>query len=102
MGRKRLEYIDIAKGILIILVVLGHLFPEGYLREWVYGFHVQAFFILSGICVNYSKIYMSDFQKFLRKKLTTIIIPMLLFEFFGGGRTYSKIRISAEGGKHNL
>ena len=43
MKTERLGYLDYGKGILIILVVVGHLFSESVIRNWVYAFHVQAF-----------------------------------------------------------
>lgn len=44
---ERMEYLDIMKGILIILVVLGHS-PFEY-RNILYWFHMPAFFIISGL-----------------------------------------------------
>lgn len=42
----RIDWIDIAKGVLIILIVIGHLTsPFG---SYIYVFHVPAFFFLSG------------------------------------------------------
>ena len=53
---KRLEYIDIAKGMGIILVVAGHLLPEGnYLRDIIYSFHMPLFFFLSGFFLGQDK-----------------------------------------------
>ena len=51
---KRLADIDIAKGIGIILVVLGHLLSEsgGVLHDWIYSFHMPLFFVLSGITLS--------------------------------------------------
>jgi len=56
MNTKRLDWIDIAKGIGIILVVLGHtLVPQvretgfaGFLWIFIYNFHMPLFFFLSG------------------------------------------------------
>ena len=45
--RKRLDYLDIAKGLLIISVVLCHSpFENAYILYW---FHMPAFFIISGM-----------------------------------------------------
>ena len=45
--RKRLDYLDIAKGLLIISVVLCHSpFENAY---YLYWFHMPAFFIISGM-----------------------------------------------------
>lgn len=48
---KRVEWIDIAKGILIALIVLGHIISDNtnYLQTWIYSFHVCGFFIINGL-----------------------------------------------------
>lgn len=49
--KERIEYIDIAKGIGILLVIAGHLFAyRGPISRWIFSFHMPLFFILSGIC----------------------------------------------------
>lgn len=49
MTRGRVYWIDIAKGLCMILVVLGHTMRGGPVWHGVYGFHVAAFFFLSGM-----------------------------------------------------
>lgn len=45
----RIRYIDVAKGIGILLVVLGHLMiPGQLLKDCIYAFHMPLFLILSG------------------------------------------------------
>ena len=44
----RIEWIDIAKGIGIILVIAGHCFYLGYSYP-LYAFHMSLFFLLSGL-----------------------------------------------------
>lgn len=48
MEKKRLEYIDIARGIGIVLVVLGHCLSQldGGLRTFIYSFHMPLFFCI--------------------------------------------------------
>lgn len=49
MGTKRLDWIDIAKGIAIILVIVGHTVPNpSPLRHAIFSFHMPVFFILAG------------------------------------------------------
>lgn len=49
MGTKRLDWIDIAKGIAIILVIVGHTVPNSSpLRHAIFSFHMPVFFILAG------------------------------------------------------
>lgn len=49
MGSKRLDWIDIAKGIVIILVIVGLTVPNpSPLRHAIFSFHMPVFFILAG------------------------------------------------------
>lgn len=47
-SRKRLEWVDIAKGIAIILMVVGHEVINPDIRAVIFSFHMPLFFILSG------------------------------------------------------
>lgn len=55
MLRKRLTYLDMAKGVGIFLVVLGHI---EYIQEdtlkWISSFHMPLFFVIGGI-LSYAK-----------------------------------------------
>ena len=51
----RLMWVDAVKGILIILVVIGHIIPPDIdsdivlkFRLWIYSCHIPVFFILNG------------------------------------------------------
>ncbi len=68
---------DIAKGIGIILVVMGHC--RVLFSNLIYLFHVPLFFILSGYFFNekYSQNF-SSFKEYLLKKLKTLYIPYVL------------------------
>lgn len=61
LGGARLPFLDIAKGIGIIMVVMGHVMPYCPLYYWIYGFHVPLFFVISGMLCNYSKYSFSVF-----------------------------------------
>ncbi|MGN0524124.1 MAG: acyltransferase family protein [Eubacterium sp.] len=74
---KRIEWIDIAKGIGIILVVTAHTQMPSYslfdgnnniLRLLIYSFHMPLFFFLSGMCFKTDGI---TFKEFLTKKIKT-------------------------------
>lgn len=55
-AEKRLVYVDIAKGIGIILVVIGHLLPDyNDFKAFIYSFHMPLFFILSGLTLKMDK-----------------------------------------------
>lgn len=99
--RKRIEWIDIAKGLLIILVIFGHLnavkwFPklDGIIK-WIYSFHMMAFFILSGMVFNPR----TNFIAFLSSKLKTLLIPYGVFSIFGLLGVYKQFLINKNFGE---
>lgn len=74
----RIAYIDIAKAIGIILMVIGHCIPYGsFANKYIYYFHMPLFFILSGICFDFNKY--KDASVFLRKKVKQILFPFIVF-----------------------
>ena len=47
--KKRLDYIDIAKGIGIILMIIGHApLKNKYITNFIFSFHMPLFFLISG------------------------------------------------------
>jgi acyltransferase len=46
---KRVHWIDICRGIAIILVIYGHLFNTDQKRYLIYAFHMPLFFFISGL-----------------------------------------------------
>ena len=69
MERNRI--IDMAKGIGIILVIIGHTFcSSSYVHQFVYTFHMQLFLFVSGYV-------MSD--KYLKTGISKRIFPLLLY-----------------------
>ena len=82
--KKRIDYIDIAKGIGILLVYVGHCniglgddtFTIAF--QWIYSFHMPFFFFVSGLLFKVKQVRTSDF---LWKKSVTLILPYILFSF---------------------
>lgn len=75
MNRKRIEWIDMAKGYGIILVILAHTGVNPRLNHWIYTFHLPLFFFLSGYVFNAG----NNFKDFVFKKLKTMVIPYFCF-----------------------
>ena len=72
----RLEPIDIAKGIGIILVYIGHI-PIAYdLRSFIYNFHMPLFFFLSGLFLNEKKY---TIQEFFKARCKSLLVPLVTF-----------------------
>lgn len=77
---KRIEYIDIARGVGILLVVMGHndfslVSPFAY--KLIYSFHMPLFFFLSGYFLNTA----IGFWDFFKKRFNTLIKPYLFTLF---------------------
>jgi len=45
---KRIQWVDMAKGLAIILVIVGHTIGNPIIRGLIFSFHMPLFFILSG------------------------------------------------------
>ena len=75
---KRIEALDIAKGIGIILVIIGHM-SSSYLRDWIYSFHMPLFFYYFRHMFQDWKI--SIFLPFLKQRIRTLAIPTLALYF---------------------
>lgn len=102
MTKKRLQYIDIAKGLLIISVIINHIRVfsaiNGYDVNlfsiintiellWL-SFFMQCFFFITGYCSNYKK----DWKSFIKDSARTILFPIVPIWF-----SVLTIRIFLEG-----
>jgi fucose 4-O-acetylase-like acetyltransferase len=71
---KRIEYIDVARGIGILLVVMGHndfAAISPFLYKVIYSFHMPMFFFLSGYFLNPAV----GFWSFFKKRFNSIMKP---------------------------
>ena len=74
---ERRKDLDFAKGIGIILMVLGHCYSAGngeLIRTWFYSFHMPLFFIIPGILMRERNTVPLLFP-FLRKRIYSLLIP---------------------------
>lgn len=75
----RLDYLDIAKGIGILLVLFGHNlggFPQ--FTIWIYSFHMPLFFIISGWLYAYKKPSM-NIRVWIKRKACSLLYPYWIF-----------------------
>lgn len=73
-------YLDMVKGIAIILVVLGHSGTiSGTINTWLSTFHLPAFFIVSGILMNVKKESHRPLLYTLKHKCRQLFIPYICF-----------------------
>lgn len=73
----RFDFIDTAKGIGILLVVIAHVNYSQPLLTIIYSFHMPLFFALSGLLFKPQSY--GNFVVFLKKKCQTLLCPYVLF-----------------------
>lgn len=72
---QRLDYLDVAKGIGILLVILGHCQLGRNVHAVIYSFHMPLFFFVSGLC--FSNKY--TFSSLAVKRFKQMILPTIYF-----------------------
>ena len=87
---KRIHYFDVAKGLLILLLLVSHyssarrrldvsndLFSLFDSWQFIFrAFFMQAFFVISGYCSNFNK----PFKPFFMAQIKQIMVPWICFE----------------------
>ena len=76
---ERDNILDIAKGLGIILVIMGHISQNALLSRFIYTFHMPLFFFASGISLFFTLQKQDNFKKFFSKKFFSIIVPYIIF-----------------------
>ena len=73
-------FVDILKGIAILLIVYGHITPGAvpFVTDYVSTFHIPLFFFVSGLLYNDAK-YKNDFRSFAKNRLKGLVLPFLYF-----------------------
>lgn len=80
LNKKRNMTIDIMKGILIILVVIGHSY--WYYKKVIFWFHMPLFFMISGYLLN--KPEKEKEKEWIIRKCKVFLIPYMAYTFILG------------------
>ncbi|MDO5291375.1 MAG: acyltransferase family protein [bacterium] len=85
MKKRRLNYIDMAKGLGIIMVTYGHITDVGNpIDVWMSTFKITIFFIISGYMVNLLNSYKNiSFVDYVKKIFGSIMVPYFSFSILG-------------------
>lgn len=87
---ERVAYIDIAKGLVLLLVILGHTFRDSmreayywcdFLYLFLYKFHGSALFLLSGMsyAITVQKNKSLSISLYVKKKAKSILLPWVSY-----------------------
>lgn len=95
MGRIYYDEITIAKGIAIVLAVLGHSFPDAvknfciagtdsfasFLFDWIYSFHMYIFFVCAGFLLLPKLRTLHNIKEQIQRRIKRLLIPYFVFSF---------------------
>ena len=68
---KRIEWVDVAKAIGILLVICAHSYLPQSINTIIYSFHIPLFFVLSGYTCNCDM----QFYDFAIRRIKGLIVP---------------------------
>lgn len=75
--KERQRYVDIAKGIGVLFVILGHMpmIPVVF-RNWIFSFHMPLFFFVSGMFHPTKEM---SYRQYLRKTGRSLVLPYVIY-----------------------
>lgn len=74
-SNKRIAWIDMAKGLGILFVVIGHIKTCQIVHDAIFLFHMPLFFLLSGIVFKVNE----EWSPCMRKKVVHLLLPYFFF-----------------------
>lgn len=75
--KKHYTWIDVAKGIGIVFIVLGHAANTGNVKKYLFSFHIPMLLMLSGIVFSTR----DSFVEFAKSRLKRTVVPYFVFSF---------------------
>ena len=75
----RIKQIDMARGIAIILVIIGHAISDSNVmfNKFILSFHMPLFFVISGMCFSPQK-SLFGFLNFVKKQIKKLLLPQMI------------------------
>ena len=79
MDKKRLDYLDSARGFALFGVIIGHIYKsDNVLIRWIYSFHVPLFFIISGSLLYYKDTVNKNLLSLTINRIKSILTNFIL------------------------
>lgn len=69
-------WVDVSKGIVITLMVIGHSSIPNWLSHWIWTFHMPFFFVISALFITWNK---DNWHSFVKRKSKILLIPFLIY-----------------------
>lgn len=96
--KKRIDWIDVAKGVSIILVIIGHSIKyNSEIYRFILSFHMPLFVILSGITYKPPKDkekIKSNIKKYIKQLLVPYLITLLIITIGQQFKNYNSISLA--------
>ena len=86
--QKRVEYVDLYRGIGIILMIMAHIGFGSMFDHYIHAFHMPMFFFVSGYFFK-----LDSAEKFFKQKMKTLLVPYVFYAsviYFGCSVLYGK------------
>lgn len=81
-SKQRIDYIDLAKGFCILLVISYHidlgelLYNDKHVSSFFFSFRMPLYYMLSGLFLSIKD---NNYFDFVQKKINRLIIPFVFF-----------------------
>jgi fucose 4-O-acetylase-like acetyltransferase len=72
VGQDRLEWLDAAKGVAILAIVLGHVVPD---RNPFYWWHIPCFYVITGYTLRTGQ----DATSYAKRRAAQLLVPYLVW-----------------------
>lgn len=82
VANNRVDYLDIARALGIILMIMGHIGFGRRFNHFIHAFNMPMFFIISGYLFTLKHQENLPFKEYLIKKFKSLIIPYIAFGLF--------------------
>ncbi|QAA34770.1 MULTISPECIES: acyltransferase family protein [Clostridium] len=77
METKRVEWVDVCKGLAILAIFIGHIGPQDIITTFVFRYHVPLFFFLSGFFFSRRKVLTA--KDYIIKCIKGTLVPYMFF-----------------------
>lgn len=83
-NKSRIEWVDIAKAVAIICMIIGHVLPVGSnIRNLIFSFHMPLFFVCAGLFET-DNISWENLKRRALRNVRKLIFPCIVTQFIGG------------------
>lgn len=80
VNSKRIAYVDMARGIGMLLVVMGHVeYISAPIRQYITSFHMPLFFLISGFLILEKADMNKKFIELAKRKARSLLVPYAVF-----------------------